>query len=113
MKLKHIHKRDIKNSLFRVVNQLDSKMYPLGLKEEMKYLEDLNTALGHKYSKVEIANILRRIMSYAILTNSLVFESIVSMAKKYIWTITDKEVLIVVRYIIANNQYIAKLTNCQ
>ena len=59
MKLKHMRKRAVKNSLFRVVNELDEKMYPLGLKEEVKYIEDLNTALNRKYSKVEIANMLR------------------------------------------------------
>lgn len=65
-----MRKRAVKNSLFRVVNELDGKMYPLGLKEEVKYIEDLNTALNRKYSKVEIANMLRKIMSYIILSNS-------------------------------------------
>lgn len=32
MKLKHLSKRAVKNSLFRIVNELDGKMYPLGLK---------------------------------------------------------------------------------
>ena len=54
-----MRKRAVKNSLFRVVNELDGKMYPLGLKEEVKYIEDLNTALNRKYSKVEIGNVLR------------------------------------------------------
>ena len=63
MKLEHMHKRAVQNSLFRVVNELDGKMYPLGLKEEVRYIEDLNSALNRKYSKVEIANVLRKIMS--------------------------------------------------
>ena len=70
MKLEHMHKRAVKNSLFRVVNELDVKMYPLGPKEEVKYVEDINEALYCKYSKVDIANMLRRIMSYVILSNS-------------------------------------------
>ena len=45
-----MRKRAVKNSLFRVVNELDEKMYPLGLKEEVKYIEDLNTVLNRKYS---------------------------------------------------------------
>ena len=48
MKLEHIHKRAVKNSLFRVVNELDEKMYPLGLKEEVNYIEDLNPAVNRK-----------------------------------------------------------------
>ncbi len=108
MKLMHMHKRASKNSLFRVVNELDSKIYPLGLKEEVKYVEDLNTALNRKYSKVEIANMLRRIMSYVILTNSSIFATL-PMAQKVVKTITEKDLNIVTNYILDNNQYIAKL----
>ena len=110
MKLKHTHKRAVKNSLFRVVKELDGKMYPLGLKEEVQYVEDLHTALDRKYSKVEIANMLRRVMSYVILTNSPVF-AIVPLTKKLIKTISKKEIAIITNYIIINNHYIAKL-NC-
>lgn len=108
MKLRHIqrHKRAVKNSLFRIVNELNGKMYPLGLKEEMKYIEDLNVALDQKCSKVEIANMLRRIMSYVILTNSPIF---VTVLLKVVKTLSEKEMEIVTKYIIANNQYIAKL----
>lgn len=108
MKLRHIQrrKRAVKNSLFRIVNELDGKMYPLGLKEEMKYIEDLNVALDQKCSKVEIANMLRRIMSYVILTNSPIF---VTVLLKVVKTLSEKEMEIVTKYIIANNQYIAKL----
>ncbi len=108
MKLRHIQrrKRAVKNSLFRIVNELDGKMYPLGLKEEMKYVEDLNTALDQKCSKVEIANMLRRIMSYVILTNSPIY---VTVHLKVVKTLSEKEMEIVTKYIIANNQYIAKL----
>lgn len=109
MKLMHIQTRAAKNSLYRVINELDRKMYPLGLKEEVKYVNELNDALNRKYSKVEIANMVRRIMSYVILTNSPVLESAVSLALKYNKAITGTDMLIVVRYIIANNQYISKL----
>ena len=109
MKLMHIQTRAAKNSLYRVINDLDRKMYPLGLKEEVKYVNELNDALNRKYSKVEIANMVRRIMSYVILTNSPVLESAVSLALKYNKAITGTDMLIVVRYIIANNQYISKL----
>lgn len=112
MRLKHIHKRAVKNSMFRAINELDSMMYPLGLKEEVKYVEDLTAALNRKYSKVKIANMLRRIMSYVILTNTPV-PAAVPMAKKVIRTIPDKEIAIVIGYIIANNQYIAKLNRSQ
>ena len=108
MRLKHIHKRAVKNSMSRTLNELDRMMYPLGLKEEMKYVEDLNNALNRRYSKVKIANMLRRIMSYVILTNTPLLAA-VPMAKKVIRTIPDKEMAIVIRYIKANNQYIAKL----
>lgn len=108
MKLKHVHKRYVRNNLFRVVNELDGKMYPLGIKEEAKYVEDLNSSLNRKYSKVEIANMLRRIMSYVILTNSPVSAS-VQLAKKVVKTISEKEMAIVADYIISNNQYIAKI----
>ena len=108
MKLKHIHKHRVKNSMFRVVRELDGKMYPLGLKEEIKYVEDMNTVLDRKFSKVEIANMLRRIMSYVILTNSPIYDT-VPLAKKVARIITEKEMSIVIEYIIANNQYIAKL----
>lgn len=107
MKLKHVHKRNIRNSLFRVVNELDGKMYPLGIKEEAKYVKDLYSALNHKYSKVEIANMLRRIMSYVILTNSPILAT-VSLARKIVNTISEKEMAIVADYIISNNQFIAK-----
>ena len=108
MRLKHIHKHAVKNSMVRTINELDRMMYPLGLKEEMKYVEDLNNALNRRYSKVKIANMLRRIMSYVILTNTPLCAA-VPMAKKVIRTIPDKEMAIVIRYIKANNQYIAKL----
>ena len=110
MKLKHTHNRAVKNSLFRVIKELDVKMYPLGLKEEVQYVEDLHTALDRKYSKVEIANMLRRVMSYVILTNSSIF-AIVPLTKKLIKTISEKEITIITNYIIINNHYIAKL-NC-
>lgn len=108
MKLKHMHKRVSKNCLFRVVNELDSKIYPLGLKEEVKYVEELNTALNRKYSKVEIANMLRRIMSYVILTNSSISATL-PLAQKVVKTITEKDLMIVTGYILDNNQYIARL----
>ena len=108
MKLKHLSKRVVKNSLFRVVNELDGKMYPLGLKEEVKYIEDLNTALNRKYSKVEIANMLRKIMSYIILSNSPILTTM-PLTKKVAKGITEKDMSVVMEYIIANNQYIARL----
>ena len=108
MKLKHMCKRAVKNSLFRVVNELDGKMYPLGLKEEVKYIEDLNTALNRKYSKVEIANMLRNIMSYIILSNSPILTTM-PLTKKVAKGITEKDMSIVMEYIIANNQHIARL----
>ena len=108
MKLGHMHKRAVKNSLFRVVNELDEKMYPLGLKEEVKYIEDLNTALNRKYSKVEIANMLRKIMSYIILSNSPILTTM-PLTKKVAKGITEKDMSVVMEYIIANNQYIARL----
>ena len=108
MKLKHMRKRAVKNSLFRVVNELDGKMYPLGLKEEVMYIEDLNTALNRKYSKVEIANLLRKIMSYIILSNSPILTTM-PLTKKVAKGITEKDMSLVIEYIIANNQYIAKL----
>ena len=108
MKLKHLSKRAVKNSLFRVVNELDEKMYPLGLKEEVKYIEDLNTALNRKYSKVEIANMLRKIMSYIILSNSPILTTM-PLTKKVAKGITEKDMSVVMEYIIANNQYIARL----
>ena len=108
MKLKHMRKRAVKNSLFRVVNELDEKMYPLGPKEEVKYIEDLNTALNRKYSKVEIANMLRKIMSYIILSNSPILTTM-PLTKKVAKGITEKDMSVVMEYIIANNQYIARL----
>ena len=108
MKLKHMRKRAVKNSLFRVVNELDGKMYPLGLKEEVKYIEDLNTALNRKYSKVEIANMLRKIMSYIILSNSPILTTM-PLTKRVTKGITEKDMSVVMEYIIANNQYIARL----
>ena len=108
MKLKHMRKRAVKNSLFRVVNELDGKMYPLGLKEEVKYIEDLNTALNRKYSKVEIANMLRNIMSYIILSNSPILTTM-PLTKRVTKGITEKDMSVVMEYIIANNQYIARL----
>ena len=108
MKLKHMRKRAVKNSLFRVVNELDEKMYPLGLKEEVKYIEDLNTALNRKYSKVEIANMLRMIMSYIILRNSPILTTM-PLTKKVAKGVTEKDMSVVMEYIIANNQYIARL----
>ena len=108
MKLEHMHKRAVKNSLFRVVNELDGKMYPLGLKEEVKYIEDLNTTLNRKYSKVEIANMLRKIMSYIILSNSPILTTM-PLTKKVAKGITEKDMSVVMEYIIANNQYIAGL----
>lgn len=112
MKLEHMRKRAVKNSLYMVINELGGKMYPLGLKEEVRYVRDLNTALEHKYSKVEIANMLRRIMSYVILTNSPVLTSVL-LAKKVVETISEKEMTIVANYIMANNQYIGKLNRYQ
>ena len=103
-----MRKRAVKNSLFRVVNELDEKMYPLGLKEEVKYIEDLNTALNRKYSKVEIANMLRKIMSYIILSNSPILTTM-PLTKKVAKGITEKDMSVVMEYIIANNQYIARL----
>lgn len=108
MKLKHIRKRAVKNSLFRVVSELNGKMYPLGLKEEMKYIEDLDTALNQKYSKVEIANMLRMFMSYIILSNSPILIT-VPLTKKVAKGITEKDMSIVIEYITTNNQYIARL----
>ena len=108
MKLKHMHKRTAKNSLFRVVNELNIKMYPLGLKDEVRYVEDINKALSCKYSKVDIANMLRRIMSYVIMSNSSVLTKEL-LAKKVAKTITEEELAIVIAYILSNNQYIAKL----
>lgn len=108
MKLKHMRKRAVKNSLFRVVNELDEKMYPLGLKEEVKYIEDLNTALNRKYSKVEIANMLRKIMSYIILSNSPILTTM-PLTKMVAKGITEKDMSVVMEYIIANNQHIARL----
>ena len=108
MKLEHMHKRAVKNSLFRVTNELDGKMYPLGLKEEVKYIEDLNTALNRKYSKVEIANMLRKIMSYIILSNSPILTTM-QLTKKVAKGITERDMSVVMEYIIANNQYIARL----
>ncbi len=108
MKLKHLSKRAVKNSLFRVVNELDGKMYPLGLKEEVKYIEDLNTALNRKYSKVEIANMLRKIMSYIILSNSPILTTM-PLTKRVTKGITEKDMSVVMEYIIANNLYIARL----
>ena len=108
MKLKHLSKRVVKNSLFRVVNELDGKMYPLGLKEEVKYIEELNTVLNRKYSKVEIANMLRKIMSYIILSNSPILTTM-PLTKKVAKGITEKDMSVVMEYIIANNQYIARL----
>ena len=108
MTLEHMHKRAVKNSLFRVVNELDEKMYHLGLKEEVKYIEDLNTALNRKYSKVEIANMLRKIMSYIILSNSPILTTM-PLTKKVAKGITEKDMSVVMEYIIANNQYIARL----
>lgn len=103
-----MRKRAVKNNLFRVVNELDGKMYPLGLKEEVKYIEDLNTALNRKYSKVEIANMLRKIMSYIIISNSPIIITM-ALTKKVAKGITEKDMSIAMEYIIANNQYIARL----
>ena len=108
MKLEHMHKRDVKNSLFRVVNDLNIKMYPLGLKDEVRYVEDINKALSCKYSKVDIANMLRRIMSYVIMSNPSVLTKEL-LAKKVAKSITEEELAIVIAYILSNNQYIAKL----
>ena len=108
MKLEHMHKRAVKNSLFRVVNEFDVKMYPLGLKDEVKYVEDINEALYCKYSKVDIANMLRRIMSYVILSNSSVLSTEL-LAMKVAKNITEEDLSIVIEYILSNNQYIAKL----
>lgn len=108
MKLEHMHKRAAKNSLFQVVNELNIKMYPLGLKDEVRYVEDINKALSCKYSKVDIANMLRRIMSYVIISNSSVLTKEL-LAKKVAKSITEEELAIVIAYILSNNQYIAKL----
>ena len=103
-----MQKRAVKNSLFRVLNELNGKMYPLGLKEEVKYIEDLDTALKQKYSKVEIANMLRKIMSYIILSNSPIL-STMPLTKNVAKGITEKDVSIVLEYITANNKHIARL----
>ena len=108
MKLEHMHKRAVKNSLFRVVNELDVKMYTLGLKDEVKYVEDINEALYCKYSKVDIANMLRRIMSYVILSNTSVLTTEL-LAMKVAKNITEEDLSIIIEYILSNNQYIAKL----
>jgi hypothetical protein len=108
MKLRHMQKRAVKNSLFRVLNELNGKMYPLGLKEEVKYIEDLDTALNQKYSKVEIANMLRKIMSYIILSNSPIL-STMPLTKNVAKGITEKDMSIVLEYITANNKHIARL----
>ena len=108
MKLEHMHKRAVKNSLFRDVYELDVKMYPLGLKDEVKYVEDINEALYCKYSKVDIANMLRRIMSYVILSNTSVLTTEL-LAMKVAKNITEGDLSIVIEYILSNNQYIAKL----
>lgn len=108
MKLRHMQKRAVKNSLFRVLNELNGKMYPLGLKEEVKYIEYLDTALNQKYSKVEIANMLRKIMSYIILSNSPIL-STMPLTKNVAKGITEKDVSIVLEYITANNKHIARL----
>ena len=94
MKLKHLSKRVVKNSLFRVVNELDGKMYPLGLKEEVRYIEDLNSALNRKYSKVEIANMLRMIMSYISLRNSPILTTM-PLTKKVAKGVTEKDMSVV------------------
>ncbi len=103
-----MQKRAVKNSLFRVLNELNGKMYPLGLKEEVKYIEYLDTALNQKYSKVEIANMLRKIMSYIILSNSPIL-STMPLTKNVAKGITEKDVSIVLEYITANNKHIARL----
>lgn len=103
-----MQKRAVKNSLFRVLNELNGKMYPLGLKEEVKYIEDLDTALNQKYSKVEIANMLRKIMSYIILSNSTIL-STMPLTKNVAKDITEKDMSIVLEYITANNKHIARL----
>ena len=108
MKLRHMQKRAVKNSLFRVLNELNGKMYPLGLKEEVKYIEDLDTALNQKYSKVEIANMLRKIMSYIILSNTPIL-STMPLTKNVAKGITEKDMSIVLEYITANNKHIARL----
>ena len=108
MKLEHMHKRAVKNSLFRVVNELDVKMYALVLKDVVKYVEDINEALYCKYSKVDIANMLRRIMSYVILSNTSVLTTEL-LAMKVAKNITEGDLSIVIEYILSNNQYIAKL----
>lgn len=103
-----MQKRAVKNSLFRVLNELNGKMYPLRLKEEVKYIEDLDTALNQKYSKVEIANMLRKIMSYIILSNSPIL-STMPLTKNVAKGITEKDMSIVLEYITANNQHIARI----
>ena len=103
-----MQKRAVKNSLLRVLNELNGKMYPLGLKEEVKYIEDLDTALNQKYSKVEIANMLRKIMSYIILSNSPIL-STMPLTKNVAKGITEKDMSIVLEYITANNKHIARL----
>ena len=108
MKLEHMHKRAVKNSLFRVVNELDVKMYPLGLKDEVKNVEAINEALYCIYSKVDISNMLRSIMSYVILSNTSVLTTEL-LAMKVAKNITEGDLSIVIEYILSNNQYIAKL----
>ena len=74
----------------------------------MKYVEDINEALYCKYSKVDIANMLRRIMSYVILSNTSVLTTEL-LAMKVAKNITEEDLSIVIEYILSNNQYIAKL----
>lgn len=106
MKLQHIKKQSTRNSLCRVAFELDKIMYPLGIKEEIKYVEDIYYALNCKYSKVELANLLRRIMSYLILANSPFTESLLPLTRKGNKTIPEKDIPIIYKYIITNNQYI-------
>ena len=51
---------------------------------------------------------LRRIMSYVILSNSSVLSTEL-LAMKVAKNITEEDLSIVIEYILSNNQYIAKL----
>ena len=67
-----------------------------------------NEVLYCKFSKLDIANMLRRIMSYVILSNTSVLTTEL-LAMKVAKNITEEDLSIVIEYILSNNQYIAKL----
>lgn len=78
------------------------------MKDEIRFVQDIHTALNCKYSKIEIANLLRRIMSCIILTNAPIPES--QLAGITIKTIAENELQIIYKYIIAHNRYIAEIS---